>query len=249
MNPFFFGDTDRALYGVHHPPRGTTARAAGVVLCYPFAQEYMRAHRAFRQLSLMLSAEGFHVLRFDYTGTGDSAGDPTDMRLARWDEDLAQAIDELVDTASVESVWIVGLRLGAALALRAATRRDVSGVVLWDPIVAGTEILAEGTSGRGNAAGLEVGGIPISSSFRTDLGNLNLMYSPVLPGARVLLAVSADEPQFVAFREKLERDGASVSYACMPSDGRWSFFDNWGSALIPQELIRAIVNHLKEAIR
>ena len=43
MNPFFFGDTGSALYGVHHPPRGSKARSSGVVLCYPFAQEYMRA--------------------------------------------------------------------------------------------------------------------------------------------------------------------------------------------------------------
>ena len=250
MNPFFFGETAHALYGVHHPPRGATGRPAGVVLCYPFAQEYMRAHRAFRQLSLMLSAEGFHVLRFDYTGTGDSAGEPSDMGLARWDEDLGMAIEELIDTAAVESVWVVGLRLGGALALRAATRKDVSGVVLWDPVIVGTEQLEEGTSARVDGTmTLEVGGVPIAPQLRADLDGMDLARTPVVPGVRVLLALSADEPRFDALRDRLMRDRATVSVVCIPSDGRWSFFDNWGSALIPQELIRAIVNHLKGAVR
>ena len=247
MNPFFFGDTGRALYGVHHPPRGSTPRSAGVVLCYPFAQEYMRAHRAFRQLSLLLSGEGFHVLRFDYTGTGDSVGEPSDMSVAGWNEDLAVAIEELMDTAAVESVWIVGLRLGAAVALEGAQRAEVRGVVLWDPIISGEEQLANGMTSAipGGSPVFTVGGIPISSSLRDEMKATDLMRTPVRPQLKTLLAVSSDTDGFRALRDRLSRDGASVTYTCVPSDGRWSLFDNWGSALIPQELIRAIVDYLK----
>jgi pimeloyl-ACP methyl ester carboxylesterase len=247
MNPFFFGDTDSVLYGVHHPPKGSTPRTSGVVLCYPFAQEYMRAHRAFRQLSLLLSTQGFHALRFDYSGTGDSAGGPSDMALARWDEDLAAAIEELMDSAAVESVWVVGLRLGGALALRAAGRPGVRGVVLWDPIIEGSEQLEEGTTAPGadGSPMFAVGGIPIAPALRADLATLDLMRVPVPRGMSALLAVSSDLPRYRALSDRLSRDGASVTYRCIPSDGRWSLFDNWGSALIPQELIRAIVDYLK----
>ena len=55
MNPFFFGESERALFGLYHPPKSATVRELGVVLCYPMGQEYMRAHRAFRQLALILS--------------------------------------------------------------------------------------------------------------------------------------------------------------------------------------------------
>lgn len=248
MNPFFFGDTGRALYGVHHPPRGTTAHSAGVVLCYPFAQEYMRAHRAFRQLSLLLSGEGFHVLRFDYSATGDSAGEPPDMSIGRWNEDVEMAVEELIDTAGVDAVWVVGLRLGGALALRAGSLSNVAGVVLWDPVVHGEELLRDAHPATAAAAGasIELGGVPIGGMFLNEIKALDLMTVTVRRGMPACLAVSEDTEHYRKLRERLTRDGVDVDYRCVPSDGRWSEFDNWGSALIPQALIRTIVDYLKQ---
>jgi pimeloyl-ACP methyl ester carboxylesterase len=247
MNPFFFGDTVRPLYGVHHAPRGTTARSAGVLLCYPFAREYIRAHRAFRQLSLLLSGEGFHVLRFDYSGTGDSAGDPPDMSLRRWDEDVSLAIEELIDTAAVETIWVVGLRLGGALALRAAAQDKVDGIVLWDPVIIGKDLLREAHPLTAEAAGasIELGGVPIPVGLQNEIDALDLITTPVPRGRAALLAVSEDSDHYRKLEERLSRDGMSIEYKCVPSDGRWSEFDNWGSALIPQALIRTIVDYLK----
>lgn len=247
MNPFYFVESARPLYGVHHPPRGSTARSAGVVLCYPFAQEYMRAHRAFRQLSMLLSAEGFHVIRFDYSGTGDSSGDARDVSLASWDEDVQTAIEELMDTAAVESVWLVGLRLGGALALRAAARPEVRGVVLWDPVVRGQAQLddAHPTLEAGSGDVLELGGMPVVARLRDEFRSLDLMTTVVPPNLEGLVAVSEDVVTYQQLRDRLSGPGADVSYQCIPSDGRWSEFDNWGSALIPQALIRAIVDYLK----
>ncbi len=58
-----------------------TCRRAGVcrlpksiVLCHPWGQEYLRAHRSMRQLGNLLAAAGHHVFRLDYFGTGDSGG-------------------------------------------------------------------------------------------------------------------------------------------------------------------------------
>ena len=138
MNPFFFGSRERALYGVYHPPRvqgggrGPVGRE-GVVLCYPFGVEYMRAHRAFRQLTTLLTRQGLHVLRFDYHGTGDSMGEGSEADLVGWTGDVATAIQELRDTAGLARVGLIGLRLGGALAARAAVGRDdVDRLVLWD---------------------------------------------------------------------------------------------------------------------
>jgi alpha/beta superfamily hydrolase len=74
MTPLLFGSADAPLYGVHHAPQAAPQRT-GIVLCYPFGQEYMRAHRACRQLAMLLAKKGYHVLRFDYSGTGNSSGD------------------------------------------------------------------------------------------------------------------------------------------------------------------------------
>ena len=83
MKPIFFGDSKRKLYGVYAPPTGASRRSHAVLLCYPGLQEYGTSHWSFRRLSAMLAREGHHVLRFDYFGTGDSAGNVEDVTLGR----------------------------------------------------------------------------------------------------------------------------------------------------------------------
>ena len=62
MTPYYFGDSKRRLFGIFHPATSRQSLNTGVLLCYPVGQEYIRAHRTFLQLSLMLSRAGFHVL-------------------------------------------------------------------------------------------------------------------------------------------------------------------------------------------
>ena len=256
MNPIFFGRSPKSLFGVYHPPKATQARATGVVLCYPFGQEYMRAHRAFRQMALLLSKAGFHVMRFDYSGTGDSSGDATEVSLADWVEDAGAAADELKETAEIERIAFVGLRLGASIAaMAAADRPDVTNVVLWDPAVRGAdylgEILKERTDSAGNSrlSGLEGGtvgvmGFPVTSSLRAELLALDLtqVAPPRGRSARVVIASHAR-----ADYEELGRrdiDGARATFQLVPSEGSWNEVDDFGGALIPVFLIQAIVAHL-----
>lgn len=130
-HPYFFGESSEQLYGVYHP--GQSSR--GVLLCYPLFQEYMRSHWACRQLSAALTARGFHVFRFDYFGTGDSAGDLTTASLDRWVENTHAAAKELRDTAGISRVTVVALRGGAivaANALQGGLRAER--LVLWDGV-------------------------------------------------------------------------------------------------------------------
>src|SRR5919201_1417748 len=88
----------------------------GIVLCYPGPQEYNVAHLAFRKLAGLLARRGWHVLRFDYRGTGDSAGASDEGDPTLWIQDLRAAVAELKDIAGISAVSVVGLRLGAAVA-------------------------------------------------------------------------------------------------------------------------------------
>lgn len=145
MTPLFFGESTRRLFGVYTPAHAKGGKPRGVVLCHPWGAEYLRAHRSLCQLGRLLAESGIHVLRFDYFGTGDSAGDMTDGDLEGWQADIETAIDELKDTAGLQRVGLVGLRLGATLAARVAQarRKDVDALVLWDPVVQGDAHLAE----------------------------------------------------------------------------------------------------------
>ena len=115
MEPHYFGSSDRQLLGIYHPPRGG-ARAHGVVLCPPAPQEYMRTHMVLRKLASTLAHDGFHVLRFDYYGTGDSSGGPRDGSLGEWCQNIVTAAADLKECSGVTKVSLLGLRLGATLA-------------------------------------------------------------------------------------------------------------------------------------
>ena len=66
MTPFYFGTRDRRLFGVMDVPSPATRTRRAVVLCHPFGQEYVRAHRSMRKLAEQLCQQGFTVLRFGW---------------------------------------------------------------------------------------------------------------------------------------------------------------------------------------
>ena len=151
MNPFFFGDSKRQLFGAYHPAHGRSSR--GVVICHPWAREYLLAYPTIKLLAQRLAESNWHVLRFDYFGTGDSAGDAIDASWPQWENDVETAIDELKDVGRATEIALIGMRIAAPLVVSAAAkRRDVRRLALWDPVVEGREYLREiGANGRTNA--------------------------------------------------------------------------------------------------
>src|SRR5256885_16263297 len=91
QGPLYFGPATARLFGLHDAPRTDAGREGSVVLCYPYGRDYMSAFRAYRTLALRLARAGFHVLRFDYRGTGDSAGDIGGASLQQGMDDIVAA--------------------------------------------------------------------------------------------------------------------------------------------------------------
>ena len=143
--PFFFGPRDRRLFGWYHPGRGVLSRSSAIVVCPPLGHEYAWTHRSIRYLADRLAGEGFSVMRFDYRGTGDSCGDPGDPgQLAGWLSSIREAVTATREFSGLDTVGLIGLRLGATLAMfDAATHGDVSSMVLWAPYMSGSEYLRE----------------------------------------------------------------------------------------------------------
>jgi len=138
---FYFGDSDSKRFAIYEPPK-KFANEKAVLFCYPVGHEYLRAYRSFKLLSDKLTAKGAHCLRFDYLGTGDSFAHSEDCDLSNWIDDINLAVDELKAMSGLKKVTIVGLRLGAILAVKAAAeRKDVDAVVCWDPVISGNAYL------------------------------------------------------------------------------------------------------------
>jgi alpha-beta hydrolase superfamily lysophospholipase len=150
VNPLYWGTSQRRLFTLYEPPVAKHGRNRAVVLCQPWGSEYVYAHRAVRQLAVKLAMAGFHSLRFDYFGTGDSGGEAAEADLPGWEADIEAAVDGVRDMVGTRTVALIGLRVGANLAARVARRRpgEIDAVVLWDPIVSGNPYLVAGNEAK-----------------------------------------------------------------------------------------------------
>jgi len=207
-----------------------------VVICNPFGQEYLRAHRSLRELAKRLAEAGFHVLRFDYFGCGDSAGDGDEVTLEQWLLDISAAIAEIKETSASPKFALVGLRLGATLsALLAAQRRDVERLVLWDPILDGAAYLrelriahqdwlrdhAQGRDGPGEGDPLrEALGFPVPPALTASVERLRIAVDD-WPSANALII---DHRSFPGAQVWVHQDGLNrtlVPHAVLDSITSW----------------------------
>ncbi|GAB3800158.1 hypothetical protein GCM10028798_14260 [Humibacter antri] len=142
--PSWFGPSERPLLGWFTYPASERVRGA-VVLCQPLAEEGNMAYRTFRTLAQRLASEGFLAVRFDYDGTGDSAGGFEDEgRADAWLASIVAAVAE-ARAWGADHVSLVGMRLGATLGYAAAAdgRLRLDELVLWDPCLTGRGFLRE----------------------------------------------------------------------------------------------------------
>jgi uncharacterized protein len=150
--PFFFARERTRLFGLLHEPADAPSRL-GFVLSHPFGEEKLWSHRVFVSLARALALRGHPVLRFDFTGAGDSDGSSADTSLSSHLADLGAAVETLASRRpDVQRVGLIGLRFGASVAARlmestasGAAPAALRGapLVLVDPVLDGAAYLQE----------------------------------------------------------------------------------------------------------
>jgi uncharacterized OsmC-like protein/pimeloyl-ACP methyl ester carboxylesterase len=99
-------------------PAGATPRAYGLFAhCFTCGKDL----KAARQISAALTESGLALLRFDFTGLGDSEGDFANTNFSSNIDDLVAAADYL-RTHHAAPQLLIGHSLGGAAVIRAATR-------------------------------------------------------------------------------------------------------------------------------
>jgi hypothetical protein len=145
-------------------------------------------------------------------------------------------------------------------AFAAGERDDVSHLVLWDPVLSGrgyvAELLREHTDEvfaepiapdpEKETATVGVMGFPITRRIRRSLAALDLGEVALRPGLKTLTVVSAESEEHAALMSAFRNQGVDATFLCVPSEGNWNEVDDFGSALIPQAIIRTIVTYLSE---
>lgn len=254
IEPLYFGPPSMPLFGCYHASRSVASRRCGVVLCYPMGHEYIRCHRAYRQLAGRLARSGFPVLRFDFSGCGDSGGEDAQGQLQQWRRDVVTAIAALRSRCAVTQVCLVGLRVGGTLAmLVGASCGDIDALVLWDPVVHGGAYMAEVTALHQEALRFfmsrphnrllgepptEILGFPLTDAARTELESVDLMTIHQQPAHHILIIDSQADPRTTRLHEHLQRLGAAVQYQHLPGPPIWG--QEPYKALVPQQVLQAV---------
>jgi alpha/beta superfamily hydrolase len=198
------------------------------VLCAPLGYEGPFAHLALRELAHTLAVNGAAVLRFDYPGYGDSAGDDeAPGQVGLWVGSVRDAIDAVKRLApSNGPVVVLGLRAGALLAAAAAsTREDVTALALWAPSLSGKFFVREQRAfsklahvsaasratreGEWGAKGFEANGYVFTDDTVAELSKLDTKTMP-LPGVTHILLLDREEAPVGDALPGAWREGAHV---------------------------------------
>jgi pimeloyl-ACP methyl ester carboxylesterase len=138
----WFGVEGRPLMGWLSMPE-TEGSESGVVILPPVGYPYLCAHHTLRVLGESLARQGHTVLRVDYDGTGDSAGDQWDPdRIAAWRDTARLAVEEL-RKIGCRRITLIGTRLGGTFALLDGGSLHAERIVAWAPVVSGRRYAKE----------------------------------------------------------------------------------------------------------
>lgn len=134
--PLFFDHEGVRLYGVWYPALRPASPRGGIVLCPALGAEADQSVRVLVHFARAAQAAGWDVFRFDYRGCGDSEGEFEDATLGAWLDDLQGAVEFFRRRAALDTVGLVGLRLGGTLAVLAGRdKTPVDWLCLWEPLI------------------------------------------------------------------------------------------------------------------
>lgn len=260
MTFFYFGSADRQLFGSYHASGTNVPERGAAVLCPPWGPEYIASHRVLRRLAVMLSESGYHVLRFDYYGTGDSAGMREDGDMESWYADASAAVDELRDMSGATSVTVFGVRLGAHIAWKLALgRQDVDVVVLWDPVTDGSgyvQSLIDAqsqidrwwlTSGKRRPSDrpadgtMDLLGFPLTTDMRKTVEGITLAEYRQPTRARVFVFYSSPEPGEAELREAFASAGTNAVIETTVGQRPWREDDGAIAGHLPFPILERMV--------
>jgi len=262
VTPLFFGVRDSSLFGNLHLPRAIDRRRHAVLLCDPLGHEYGRSHAAFRTLANQLCRAGFPVLRFDYFGCGDSSGDADQFSIRQCQESIETAATFLRERTHCVDLLLIGRRIGATLAtIHAQADTEVSGLVLWDPVVHGNSYL-EGleaahstytSTARGRYLGplgdtpstpsnspKEFLGLALSESTIHEIEAINLLRTHARTPPRAMLLSTGDRPISTAWIEHLTHSGVTVTTSQHKDAAFWTY-EHPLQQFLPHGVLRSIV--------
>ena len=244
----WFGDPEHASFGWLSQSTISCSERA-VLILPPLGYEYWSAHGSLRALAEGLARAGHLVMRLDYRGTADAVGQQWDAAmLASWRQDIGHAVEEL-RRMGAKHLSLIGLRVGATLALLMAQQVQADAVVAWMAVASGRryvkelQLLSMGIApelGHPAGAGARcMAGSVFSAECLADLAALTC--EAVQTDARVLVLDRPDKASNLKLVEQLRAQGTQADHLVM--DGAQAMLDlPTEYATVPRDQVLAIVD-------
>ncbi len=277
--PIWFGPDPCPLRGWIHEPadqQGTNVQPAhegsdhadtilqlerakrAVIIVPGFGYEEFVLAFGLRLLSAQLAAHGIRVLRYDHPGTGDSAdpNEPADGSgndLDRW----TLGVHEACQAINADHITLLGVRLGASIAMLAASKVPVDRLVLWEPVVSGRRLVRELTllNATSNAnrsqpendsddeRTLVVGGFVVPMTLKDNLRSLDLKKIANKPSREALIIGSSQRPADASLVLHLSALGTVVTSIEVAGSDEWLERSS-ELALSPTDGFAKIITHI-----
>lgn len=185
------------LRGMLHLPEDLPAPV--VVVCHGFSGSRMDMNGAYVKLARRLAGRGVATYRFDFSGCGESDGEFEDFTVS---DRMAQVVTvmnglERHSGISADRISLLGMSMGALVAVLVSGARPVRSLVMWAPAGGGaqTEYWArhrvwELLEKQGR---IDMGGAPLTRRYFEDVQNLDQFSAAERHGGPVLLAGGADD--------------------------------------------------------
>ncbi len=250
---FFPGSQNQYLLGFLHYSDKVPA-STGIIYCHPFAEEKNMSHSVIAGASRQFASAGFPVMRFDFSGCGDSEGDLQSVVIEDWLDDLDAAVKIFRKETGVPRFLFWGLRMGAGLALLNTElgKHDLCGLILWQPVVDFTVHIAQfmrnlisSEISRGIKSDtvtdpykglfrdglVYVMGYPVSLRLYDSFRKIGSKPAKIIPPAPMLvLSVSVmEQPAFTIrkYVRRIEEAGISVDMRHLISEPFWDRYWQW----------------------
>jgi dienelactone hydrolase len=168
-----FPSEGEPVLGVLHLPDSTPA--PGIIMCHGFTGHKAEAHRLFVGAARDFCRHGLAVLRFDFRGSGDSAGEFREMTLSREITDARTALGFLASRPEVDAdrLGVLGLSFGGCVAACLAGRDErVRALVLWAAVANTKRVLDTFAAEWGDGDTCDRQGWELGRGFMDDLAGV-----------------------------------------------------------------------------
>lgn len=218
----------------------------------------------YRVLATQLQRAGYAVLRFDYSGTGDSLGESADTTVDAWIADVGLAAEQLRGASGAARLAVVGFHFGATLAMLASARGVVRPrhLLAWNPIVDGaaylrdlgaqhaaymrSELAADWRDpprARADGTPTEALGAPISDAMAAQIGAIDLAATPPIAEQFTVITTGA-AAGIGALRPRLP---AATRWIEMNESAAWNTDAALNSMTVPMDIVQALVARIEES--